>query len=66
MDPAYKVALSTELDGLRKSPDRPAKYRRIAEVLDQLGEKPGPGDQAPEEYAVNQAPRERAVKPKGA
>lgn len=47
MDKQYEAALRIELDGLRTSPDRPAKYRRIAEVLKQLGEKPLPTDRPP-------------------
>lgn len=40
MDPTYEAALRVELDSLQLSPDRPAKYRRIAEVCAQLGEAP--------------------------
>ena len=36
MDPAYKQALDTERAGLVNSPDRAAKYRRMAEIDDQL------------------------------
>jgi hypothetical protein len=57
MNDEYKQALRNELSALRSSPDRPAKGRRINEVLAQLGE-------APEENAAEAAPRERAVKAK--
>lgn len=40
MDPTYEAALRVELASLKNSPDRPAKYRRIAEVCAVLGEAP--------------------------
>jgi len=57
MTDEYRQALRNELAALRSSPDRPAKGRRINEVLAQLGE-------AAEENTAESAPRERAV-PKG-
>lgn len=64
MDEVYKAALERELASLRNSTDRPAKYRRIREIHEQLGTKPEGTDLPPTEYAVESAPRERAV-PRG-
>lgn len=36
MNTEYEAALRRELEGLEKSPDRPARDRRIAEVKAQL------------------------------
>lgn len=66
MTPEYKAALDTERDSLLNSPDRPAKFRRISEIDDQLeaaGYKvarvTAPADL---EDAADHAPRERAVR----
>lgn len=56
MKPEIEQALRNELAALRNSPDRPAKERRIGEVLSQLGESE-PGS----ENAAESTPRERAV-----
>jgi hypothetical protein len=67
MDPAYKQALDTERAGLVNSPDRPAKYRRINEIDDQLEAAGFKVDRisapADLEDTADRSPRERAVRP---